>query len=210
MRYIQLDGFNGRFILEHQTIWFSQLQIASLFNKNLRTVNEHIKSIESAKPQAKKRFKVAQTEGRRLVQREKLHYSLDFVYNIGIKAREYEITAGLIEKSRLAGVELTEVKVLPIKQQAFCNLVKESLADIVQFEEQHRIGKYRVDLYCLELLLAIEYDETHHEKPENVRADIQRETTIRELIKGVTFIRVPEGNELQGLNAIIKYIMCRT
>lgn len=78
---------------------------------------------------------------------------------------------------------------------------------ITHFEEQYRVGKYRIDLFCTELSLAVEYDEGHHRKDRNLNLDLKRERVIKGLIKGVIFIRVVEGEEYQGLNKIIKFIL---
>ena len=46
VRNVKLDGSGECFILENETIWFSQIQMASIFNKSISTINEHIKAIE--------------------------------------------------------------------------------------------------------------------------------------------------------------------
>jgi len=204
---VKLGDSEECFILENDTIWFSQIQIASIFNKGISTINEHIKAIEVSKSDSVKKFKVAQLEGTRSIKRDKFHYDLEFVYSLGIKAREYEATTALLKLCNAVGVELDSVKVLPVKEQVFCNLVKESLDGVAHFEEQYRVGKYRLDLFCSELSLAIEYDEKHHGKSKNLDSDIKREQIVKGLIKGVTFIRVAEGEEYQGLNKIIKFIL---
>jgi len=207
LRNVKLDGTDENFIMESQTIWFSQAQMSSIFNKSIKTISEHVKVIEASKPDSIKKFQVAQLEGERIIKRKKLHYDLNFVYTLGIKAREYEASTALLELCNDIGVDLDTVKVLPVKEQVFCKLVKESLDGIAHFEEQYRIGKYRLDLFCAELSLAIEYDEKHHRKSNNLVSDLKREQTIKDLINDVIFIRVAEGEEHQGLNNIIKFIL---
>jgi len=207
MNNVKLENFEEYYIMENKTIWFSQIQMASIFNKSISTINEHIKVIEASKPDSVKKFKVVQLEGKRNIKRDKLHYDLDFVYTLGIKAREYELSTALLDKCSILGVNLNEVRFLPIKEQEFCKLVKESLNGITHFEEQYRVGKYRIDLFCTELSLAVEYDERHHRKDRNLNLDLKREQVIKGLIKGVSFIRVVEGEEYQGLNKIIKFIL---
>jgi len=207
LRNIKLGGIEENFIMENQTIWFSQVQMASIFNKSIQTINEHVKAIEASKPDSVKKFQVAQLEGKRIIKRNKLHYDLNFVYTLGIKAREYEASTALIDLCSDIGIDLDVIKLLPIKEQVFCKLVKESLDGIAHFEEQYRIGKYRLDSFCDELSLAIEYDEKHHSKSKNLKSDMEREKSVKVLIKGVTFIRVAEGDEYQGLNKIIKFIL---
>lgn len=203
---MRLDGYKEDFIMENETIYFSQVQISLIFDKSISTINEHVKAIELSKPNSIKIFKVAQFEGRRTIRRDKLHYDIDFVYCLGIKAREYEVSTALLDKCKAIGIDINEVRVLPVKEREFFKLVKESLDGIYDFEEQYRVGKYLIDLYCSELTLAVEYDEKYHKKHHNLSLDLKREQVINDSIKNITFIRVAEGDEHQGLNRIIKFI----
>jgi len=116
MNNVKLENFEEYYIMENKTIWFSQIQMASIFNKSISTINEHIKVIEASKADSVKKFKVVQLEGKRNIKRDKLHYDLDFVYTLGIKAREYELSTALLDKCSILGVNLNEVRFLPIKE----------------------------------------------------------------------------------------------
>src|SRR5262245_15947125 len=56
------------------TVWLSQREIAELFDKDVRTVNEHIRNIFTegeCDPEATiRKFRIVQTEGARQVERE--------------------------------------------------------------------------------------------------------------------------------------------
>lgn len=81
---IQLRAVDG-------TVWLSQREIAALFDKDVRTVNEHIKNIfdeRECDPQATiRKFRIVQTEGRRDVEREVDTYNLDVILSVGYRVR---------------------------------------------------------------------------------------------------------------------------
>jgi prophage maintenance system killer protein len=74
---------------EQETIWLSQKQMAELFDKDVRTVNEHIKTIyrtgELIKNSTIRKFRIVREEGKRQVSREIEHYNLDMIISIGYR-----------------------------------------------------------------------------------------------------------------------------
>lgn len=64
--------------LENETVWLSQAQMAELFQKDIRTVNEHIQNIynegELEKAPTIRKFRIVQKEGVRQVNREIDYY----------------------------------------------------------------------------------------------------------------------------------------
>jgi hypothetical protein len=81
---IQLRAVDG-------TVWLTQREIATLFDKDVRTVNEHIKNIFAegeSDPQATiRKFRIVQTEGGRDVSREVDTYNLDVILAVGYRVR---------------------------------------------------------------------------------------------------------------------------
>jgi hypothetical protein len=77
--------------LQGQTAWLSQKQIADLFQKDVRTVNEHIQNIydegELSREATLRDFRIVQTEGGRSVQRAVAHYALDMIIAVGYRVR---------------------------------------------------------------------------------------------------------------------------
>ncbi|GLS37826.1 2-hydroxyacid dehydrogenase [Mesorhizobium tianshanense] len=73
------------------TVWLSQREIAELFDKNVRTVNEHIRNIftegECASAATIRKFRTVQTEGARQVEREVDAYNLDVILSVGYRVR---------------------------------------------------------------------------------------------------------------------------
>ncbi len=75
--------------LEDETLWLNQRQMAELFDKDVRTVNEHIKNIFSDKELDEdstiRKFRIVRQEGSRQVGREVEHYSLDMAISVGYR-----------------------------------------------------------------------------------------------------------------------------
>ncbi len=72
--------------MEDETVWLSQKQMAELFNKDVRTVNEHIKNVffegELAENSVIRKFRIVQKEGNREVARDIDCYNLDVIMQI--------------------------------------------------------------------------------------------------------------------------------
>ena len=206
LNYVILKSTSCTAIIYRNNIWFSQKQLVNILGRKLSTINEHIKAIEKVIPDSFVTLNVSQIEGSRNIKRNKLYYNLGFVFSLGIRTKEYEKTNLLIEECKFHGITIDEIKVVPFKEREFCKMVIISLAGICEFEEQFSIGKYRVDLFCSKLQLAIEYDESHHKKPDNLFADIIRQQKIESAFPNIHFIRVSEDEEYLGLNKIIKFV----
>jgi len=75
----------------NETLWLSQALIAKLFDKDVRTINEHLKNIyEEGELDAERtirKFRIVQREGNRDVTREIEHYALDAILAVGYRVR---------------------------------------------------------------------------------------------------------------------------
>ena len=82
--------------IDSETIWLTQKQIAELFDKDVRTINEHIKFIykeeELVENSTIRNFRIVQKEGNREVARDVLHYNLDVIISIGYRANSKKAT----------------------------------------------------------------------------------------------------------------------
>ena len=82
--------------IQNETIWLTQKQIAELFDKDTRTINEHIKTIykeeELTEISTIRNSQIVQKEGNREVARDVLHYNLDVVISIGYRANSKKAT----------------------------------------------------------------------------------------------------------------------
>lgn len=74
---------------EDENIWLTQKMMATLYDVNVRTVNEHIQTIyrdSELEPESTiRKFRIVQTEGNRQVSREVIHYNLQMIVAVGFK-----------------------------------------------------------------------------------------------------------------------------
>ena len=81
---------------ENETFWLSQKKIAELFDKDVRTVNEHLANVfqegELTPAATIRKFRIVQREGNRDVEREVDHYNLDAIIAVGYRANSQRAT----------------------------------------------------------------------------------------------------------------------
>ena len=123
----QQDSVEMRY--EDENIWLTQKMMATLYDVDVRTINEHIKKIysdsELEKDSTIRNFRIVQTEGSRQVTRDTKHYSLQMIIAVGFKvnsdravqfrkwvnqiAKDYTIKGWVMDDERLKrGTYLTE------------------------------------------------------------------------------------------------------
>lgn len=77
--------------LEQDTVWLSQAQMAELFDKDVRTINEHIGNVftdeELEREPTIRKFRIVRQEGKRQVQRDIEHYNLDVIISVGYRVK---------------------------------------------------------------------------------------------------------------------------
>lgn len=81
---------------ENETIWLSQKLMATLFDVDVRTVNEHMKNIyaqqELTREATIRKFRIVQQEGNRHVSREVDFYNLDAIISVGYRVNSIRAT----------------------------------------------------------------------------------------------------------------------
>ena len=123
----QQDSIEMRY--EDENIWLTQKMMATLYDVDVRTINEHIKKIysdsELEEDSTIRNFRIVQTEGSRQVTRDTKHYNLQMIIAVGFKvnseravqfrkwvnqiAKDYTIKGWVIDDERLKrGTYLTE------------------------------------------------------------------------------------------------------
>src|SRR5690554_4668050 len=79
--------------LDGNTVWLSQLLMADLFQKDVRTINEHLKNIYDEgelDPEATiRKFRIVRLEGSREVSRLIDHYNLEAIIAVGYRVRSH-------------------------------------------------------------------------------------------------------------------------
>jgi len=82
--------------LQDETVWLTQAQMAELFQKDVRTVNEHIQNLfeegELEREATIRKFRIVQTEGKRQVTREAGFYNLDVIISVGYRVKSHRGT----------------------------------------------------------------------------------------------------------------------
>lgn len=83
-------------LLEDDTLWLTQRQIAELFGVTKQAINQHINNIfeeeELSKSSTVKFFLIVQNEGNRQVSRELEHYNLDMIISVGYRVNSKNAT----------------------------------------------------------------------------------------------------------------------
>ena len=123
----QQDSIEMRY--EDENIWLTQKMMATLYDVDVRTINEHIKKIysdsELEENSTIRKFRIVQIEGSRQVTRDTKHYNLQMIIAVGFKvnseravqfrkwvnqiAKEYTIKGWVMDDERLKrGTYLTE------------------------------------------------------------------------------------------------------
>jgi hypothetical protein len=74
--------------MEHETVWLTQKQMAELFQKDVRTVSEHIgnifEEVELQPNSVVRNFRITAADGK---QYETQHYSLDVIISVGYRVK---------------------------------------------------------------------------------------------------------------------------
>ena len=146
------------------TVWLSQREIAELFNKDVRTVNEHIRNVFTERecdPGATiQKFRIVQTEGSRQVEREVDAYNFDVILSVGYRVRSARGTqfrrwaTTVLREYLVKGFAMDDAR---LKQAEQWDYFDEWLARIrdIRASEKRFYQKVR-DLYTT----AIDYDKT--------------------------------------------------
>jgi len=96
--------------LQQETVWLSQVLMGQLFDKDRRTVSEHVNNIykekELQRDQTIRKFRIVQTEGKRQVERDVDFYNLDVIISVGYRVKsqrgtQFRIWASQVLKDHL-------------------------------------------------------------------------------------------------------------
>lgn len=85
---------NVRF--DGDTVWLTQNQMADLFQKDARTISDHIRHVyeegELTPDPTHRFFRLVQFEGKRQVERDVAHYNLDAIISVGYRVNSVRTT----------------------------------------------------------------------------------------------------------------------
>lgn len=82
--------------IKNDTVWLSQKQMSDLFNKDVKTINEHIVNIyregELQQRTTIRKFQIVRQEGKREVRRNIDFYNLDVIISVGYRVKSFQGT----------------------------------------------------------------------------------------------------------------------
>ncbi len=148
--------------LQDETVWLSQKLMADLFQKDVRTINEHIKNIydegELESGRTIRKFRIVQTEGNRDVTRHVDHYNLDVIISVGYRVKSHRGTQFRIWATQrlreyiIKGFTMDDER---LKQSGGGNYFDELLARIRDIRSSEKVFWHKVlDIYAT----SIDYD----------------------------------------------------
>ncbi len=78
---------------QNETIWLSQALMAELYQKDVRTISEHVRNIfserELSEPAVVRKFRITASDGK---QYDTLHYNLDVIISVGYRVKSHRGT----------------------------------------------------------------------------------------------------------------------
>jgi hypothetical protein len=147
--------------LEGETVWLSQKAMAELFQKDVRTVNDHIRNIfeerELRESSVIRKYRITAADGK---QYDTLHYNLDVIISVGYRVRSERGTQFRIWATQrlreylIKGFTLDDER---LKRAGGGNYFEELLARIRDIRSSERVFWRKVlDIYAT----SIDYDPT--------------------------------------------------
>ena len=168
--------------LEQETVWLSQLQMATLFETTPENVLMHLKNVYAEKELVKrsttKEFLAVRTEGKRQVRRKLKHYNLDAIISVGYRVNSKRGVHFRLWATRVLREHLVQGYTLNAKrlqsgvgeiEQAVRLLARHADANALVTDEGRAVLEV-VQQYTRAWRLLLEYDEGRlSEKPTNPR-----------------------------------------
>jgi len=145
-----------------ETVWLSQAQLCELFDKDKRTISEHIQNIykegELSPDSTVRKFRTVQTEGLREVARQVDFYNLDVIISVGYRVSSHRGTqfriwaTARLKEYLIKGFTLDDER---LKQNGGGNYFNELLARIRDIRSSEKVFWRKVlDIYAT----SIDYD----------------------------------------------------
>ncbi|MDO5561895.1 MAG: virulence protein RhuM/Fic/DOC family protein [bacterium] len=200
--------------LKDETVWLSREQIATLFNRNIKTIGKHINNAltEELDMSTVAKFATVQLEGEREVTRNIEYYNLDMVISVGYRVKskngvifrkwankilkDYLIKGYAVNERRLACLEKT-VKLVDIASRINKKLNSDEAQEIIRV----------INNYSHALNLLDDYDHKIIGRP--VGSIDNKIITYEECLNVITNLKFKNESDIfalerdKGLKAII-------
>lgn len=142
--------------LQDETVWLSQSQLCELFDKDKRTISEHIQNLfkegELTPDSTVRKFRTVQTEGTREVTRQIDFYNLDVIISVGYRVSSHRGTQFRIWATRrlkeylIKGFALDDER---LKRNGGGNYFSELLARIRDIRSSEKVFWRKIlDIYA--------------------------------------------------------------
>lgn len=142
--------------LQDETLWLTQMQMTELFQKDKRTISDHIANVyeegELARESTVRNFRTVQKEGSREVSREVSYYNLDVIISVGYRVKSHRGTQFRIWATQqlkeyiIKGFVLDDIR---LKQAGGGNYFDELLARIRDIRSSEKVFWRKVlDIYA--------------------------------------------------------------
>ncbi|WP_047245491.1 virulence protein RhuM/Fic/DOC family protein [Maribacter thermophilus] len=151
---------------EQETVWLTQAQMAELFGKDVRTINEHLKNIyaseELASDSTIRKFRIVRQEGTRQVNRNLEHYNLDAIISVGYRVNskrgtQFRIWATQTLKDHLVkGYTLNEKRLAQKEQEV--QILKDGITILSRAIEEKSTDNEWLAVFAKGLSLLDDYD----------------------------------------------------
>ena len=203
--------------LKDETVWLTVEQMASLFQRDSKTIRKHITNAlkEELDNSTVAKFATVQKEGNRNVTREIEYYNLDMIISVGYRVKskngiifrkwankvlkDYLLKGYAVNEKRLAYLEKT-VKLIDIASRIEEDINGDEAKEIIEV----------INNYSAALDLLDDYDHHKIVKPKGIKDD--REITYENCQEIISMLKFGSDSDLfglernQGLKSIINTI----
>ena len=141
-----------------ETVWLTQKQMAELFDKDRKTVTEHINNVykenELEKDSTSWKFQLVQKEGNREVVRDVEHYNLDVIISVGYRVKSQRGTqfrrwaTNILKQYLLNGYAINEqrIRALEKKIDSLPSEIKEEILSEIEKKFDIKINEINKSL----------------------------------------------------------------
>jgi prophage maintenance system killer protein len=192
-----------------KTVWLSQKQIAELFDKDIRTINEHIKNIftdnELVEKSVIRNFRITADDGKSYLTS---FYNLDVIISVGyrvksIQGTQFRIWAiGVLKKYLVKGYVLNKKRILQQNKifEEFKNSVDfiTSKSKLTQLKSETDSLLDLISNYTNSIYLLTKYDE-HKLNLDGLNKKIKYELTYDEVKKFIEEIKINYSGRLSDI-----------
>ncbi len=127
---------------EDENIWLTQKMMATLYDVDVRTINEHIKKIysdsELEEDATIRNFRIVQTEGSRQVTRDTKHYNLQMIIAVGFKVnseRAVRLKRGTYLTEKYFDEQLERIREIRASERKFYQKITDLYATAIDYDK---------------------------------------------------------------------------